>query len=231
MALAVETVHGVVPCILETPNDEHGDAVAVLLAHGAGAGQQHPWMVGMRERLVARGVPTMTFEYAYTAAGRKAPDRMPKLLDVHEAVATRFAEDFPAVVLAGKSMGGRVGGHLVADGRFPAFGLAYLGYPLVALGASEPRSTVHIETIEQPQLFVSGDRDRLGPIDMVTQVARSVPHGTMVVIEGGDHSFTPLRSSGRTLEDALDVAADALVGWMVEIEGGLGGPAQAGGAT
>jgi hypothetical protein len=174
-------------------------------------------MVGMTQRLVARGLPAMTFDYAYMAAGRKAPDRLPKLLDVHEAAAVRLAEDFPHVVLAGKSMGGRVGGHLVADGRFPAVGLAYLGYPLVALGATEPRSTSHIETIEEPQLFVSGDRDRLGPIELVAAVCASVPHGTLVVIEGGDHSFTPLKSSGRTLEDSLDVAANALAYWTTVV--------------
>lgn len=213
----IETPHGTVPCSLETPERALVDGLAVLLAHGAGAGQQHPWMVGMTARLIARGLPTMTFDYAYVAAGRKAPDRLPKLLDVHEAVAVWLAEVFPDVVLAGKSMGGRVGGHLVADGRFPAVGLAYLGYPLVALGATGPRSTTHIETIDEPQLFVSGDRDRLGPIDLVAEVSASVPHGTLVVIEGGDHSFTPLKSSGRTIEDSLDLAANALADWTTVV--------------
>ena len=70
-------------------------------------------MVAARTDLAARGFIVMTFNYAYTEAGRKAPDRLPKLIDVHSAAAQRLASYADSVVLAGKSMGGRVGGHVV----------------------------------------------------------------------------------------------------------------------
>jgi uncharacterized protein len=221
----VETPHGGIPTTLVTPAVPSGRP-PVLLAHGAGAGQNHPWMIGVRDRLAARGHRVMTFDYRYMALGRKAPDRLPVLLDVHGAVAEAFASVVGGIVLAGKSMGGRVGGHLVAERDIPALGLCYLGYPLVALGASEPRSTDHLDTIVVPQLFISGDRDRLGPIDLVTDLASRVPHGSAVVVAGGDHSLVPLKSSGRTVEDTLDGAADAMTAWMAAIAGG-----QAGGGT
>lgn len=163
----------------------------------------------MRSALAAQGLTTITFDYAYTAAGRKAPDRLPKLLDVHEAVGVQIAERFGELVLAGKSMGGRVGGHLVAERGFGALGVVYYGYPLLPIGASDPRSTDHLAHIDNPQLFVSGDRDRMGPIEAIRAVADSVPDGRVLVIEGGDHSLKPLKSTGRDLEASIRLAAGA----------------------
>ena len=216
----IATPHGDVGAIVEGPISPSG--VGMLLAHGAGAGQHHPWLVGLRERLVGMGITVMTFDYAYMDAGRKAPDRLPKLLDVHEAVYRVFEEAVDSVVIGGKSMGGRAGGHLVAEGRSHPSGIVYYGYPLVALAKTEARPTDHLKALGIPQLFVSGSRDRLGPIDLIADVADAVPAGTLVVMEGGDHSFVPLKSSGRTLEDALDGAAVATVDWIDQAVVGAG---------
>lgn len=204
----VETPHGPVTTTTETP--VHAADTVLLLAHGAGAGQTHPWMVAMREAIAARGVSVTTFDYAYTEAGRKAPDRLPKLLDVHGAVADAVASGGVRVVVAGKSMGGRIGGHLVADRGFRARGIAYLGYPLVAMGKTEPRDTSHLDRLDIPQVFISGDRDRLGPIGLIKAVVDRLPDGRLVTIESGDHSLKPLKSSGRTVEDSIAVAATEL---------------------
>jgi predicted alpha/beta-hydrolase family hydrolase len=185
-----------------------------LLAHGAGAGQGHPWMVGMADRLAGVGFPTWTFEYAYMAGGRRAPDRLPKLLDVHEAVAASIRPNVEHLVLAGKSMGGRVGGHLVAEGRADVSGLVYLGYPLVPIGKTEPRDTSHLRHVDVPQLFVSGTRDRMGPLPLIEAVVASIPDARLVTIADGDHSFTPRVSTGRTLDDALDQVVTSLVTWV-----------------
>jgi predicted alpha/beta-hydrolase family hydrolase len=203
--LTIATPYGAVSARLERPK---GDAaLAILLAHGAGAGQDHPWMVSMQRHLTEVGFAAMTFNYAYTEAGRKAPDRLPKLLDVHNAVARHLAEDFPDVVIAGKSMGGRVGGHLVAEHGFAARGVVYLGYPLVAIGKTEPRDFGHLSTITVPQLFVSGTRDRLGPEDLIARMCASVPDGTCYFVQDGDHSLVPLKRTGLTVEDSLGVVA------------------------
>ncbi len=204
-SLAIATPHGPVSARLERPKADA--SVAILLAHGAGAGQDHPWMVSMQRHLTEVGFAVMTFNYAYIEAGRKAPDRLPKLLDVHQAVAQRLAEDFPDVAIAGKSMGGRVGGHLVAEHGFAAMGVVYLGYPLVAIGKIAPRDFGHLSMITVPQLFVSGTRDRLGPEDLVARVCASVPDGTCFFIQDGDHSLVPLKRTGLTIEDSLSGVA------------------------
>lgn len=224
--VVIPSEHGDIPAILENPGS--GEGTALLLAHGAGAGQASGWMAGLRGRIASRGHTVMTFDYRYMARGSRAPDRLPLLMDTHVAAARHLETAGFGVVLAGKSMGGRVGGHVVAERGFPAIGLCYLGYPLVAMGKTEPRDTEHLLRITQPQLFVSGDRDRLGPIDLISALAERVPSGSLVVAEGGDHSLVPLKSSGRTVEDALDLAADVLSSWFRALPSS---PAHAGGGT
>ena len=208
----IETPHGAVAMLIDSPDVP--SEPAILLAHGAGLGQHHPWMIGLRERLVNEGRTVGTFDYLYMHEGRKAPDRLPKLLDVHEAAARHLKDRAGSVILAGKSMGGRVGSHLVAEGRLDAAGLVYLGYPLVAMGKTEPRDTTHLETITVPQLFISGTRDRMGPTGIIESVAGAAQSATVVFIESGDHSLTPLKRTGRTIEDSLDTAVAAMQDWV-----------------
>lgn len=197
-----------------TARSEGRGDVGLLLAHGAGAGQDHPWMASMRTELAAVGLLVMTFNYRYTERGKRAPDAASRLLAVHEAAADLLAERCSTVVLAGKSMGGRMGSHLAAGG-WPAGALIYFGYPLVAVGKTEPRDTSHLEAIAAPQLFVSGTRDRLGPIDMIRKVAAAVPDGSTMEVEEGDHSFKVPKRTGRTNEEVLSDVAARAGAWVV----------------
>lgn len=168
-------------------------------------------MAAMRSGLGRAGVTTLTFDYAYIEAGRKAPDRLPRLLEVHEAAYDRLGEYADRIVLAGKSMGGRVGSHLVGgtDSRdhvvtAGVVGLVYLGYPLVPMGKSEPRPADHLSRIDVPQLFVSGTRDRLSPPALVGALAVGLPDGNLHVIDDADHGFHVPKRSGRTDSDVVD---------------------------
>ena len=188
--------------------------VGVLLAHGAGAGQDHPWMVAVREGLAARGLFVMSFNYRYTEGGKRAPDRLPMLLTVHRAAADALAGECDRVVVAGKSMGGRVGSHLVGDEGWPAAGLIYYAYPLVPMGKGEPRPTDHLNAIDAPQLFFAGTRDRLSPPAQIGPIVERVPDGTLQIVDDGDHSFKMLKRSTRTDDEALTEVIGATADWI-----------------
>lgn len=183
--------------------------VGILLAHGAGAGQKHPFMAGLRERLAGEGPGVMTFDYPYMEAGRRAPDRLPRLLECHGAALERLQERFERVVVAGKSMGGRVGGHLAAE-RGGVDRLIFLGYPLVPIGGDEPRDTTHLEQLSLPMLFVQGERDRLAPIDLVEGLVSRLSEARLVTIPEGDHSYRVPKRTG--LDEKM--VLDRIAGWI-----------------
>lgn len=177
--------------------------VGILLAPGAGAGQDSPFMHHLGTGLGAAGFPTLAFNYPYHEAGRRRPDPAARLLACHGAAASRLAERCDQVVLAGKSMGGRLGSHLAASG-FPAAGLVYFAYPLVAVGKTDPRPTDHLEDVDVPQLFWCGHRDRMSPPPLIRALAGRLPEAEVREIPGADHSFRVPKSTGRPWTEVLD---------------------------
>ena len=188
-------------------------SMGILLAHGAGAGQDHVFMAALRDALADHGYPTMTFNYAYSEAGRRAPDRLPKLLAVHRAAADRMASYVDSVALTGKSMGGRVGSHLAGDEGWPGAAMVYFGYPLVAMGKTEPRPTDHLARIQGPQLFLTGSRDALAPLNLMGPLVDGLEHASLEVVDRADHSFRVPKSVG-TLQETIDSLARLTSDWL-----------------
>lgn len=192
---------------------EGAGSTAVVLAHGAGAGQAHAFMVGMRHRLAA-GLSVTTFDYPYKAAGRRAPDRMEILLECHQAVASAVAAEADRVVLGGKSMGGRMASHLAEPAAAARF---FLGYPLMPIGKTEPRDTSHLDQVTTPMLFVQGERDRLGPPAILAPIVARLGAASMVVVPDADHSYNVPKKSGISAEQMLDRVAGIVVAWLAEV--------------
>ena len=193
-------------------------STALLLASGAGAPQQHPFLTGLRTGLATAGLATMTFDYPYAEAGRRAPDRLPVLLECHRAAAVRLRGYADRIVLAGKSMGGRVASHLAAAGESTA-GLVFYGYPLVAPGSGTVRSTDHLDEIGAPMLFLSGSRDRLAPLDLLRPVVARHPEATLEVLAEGDHSFRVPKRAGITPDEVEEFLVARTIAWLAACAG------------
>ena len=143
-------------------------------------------MSAWAERLGTLG-DVIRFDYPYMRTGRRSPDRLPVLVGAHrEALAAASAGRRGPVVLAGKSMGSRVGCHLALEEAVDA--LVCLGYPLRG-GRGELRSEVLI-ALRTPILFVQGTRDPLCPLDALEDVRRRMQApATLYRVEGGNHSL------------------------------------------
>jgi uncharacterized protein len=196
-----------VPAVLDGPGRPD---TGIVLAHGAGAGKDHPFMAGLRSRLAEAGMAVLAFDYPYAAAGRRAPDRLPVLVECHRAAATHLAGRVGRLVLAGKSMGGRVGSHL--DG-FDECARLFYGYPLVPLGKTGPRDTGHLDALTGPMLFIQGERDRMAPLDLLEPLVRRLG-ARLEVIADADHGFKVPKRTGMTEDDVLDRLAEITVGWL-----------------
>jgi predicted alpha/beta-hydrolase family hydrolase len=145
-------------------------------------------LVDIGEALAARGVAVLRFNFPYMEAGKKAPDPQPRLKACFLAMAEAVATEFERPWLGGKSMGGRIASHIVADG-FPAGGLVFLGYPLHPPGQPERIRDAHLTRISVPMLFLQGTRDPFATPDLLHQAVARLPAAKLVEFEGGDHSF------------------------------------------
>jgi predicted alpha/beta-hydrolase family hydrolase len=141
---------------------------------------------------------------------------MPLLKEcVAAVVATARTELAPArVVIGGRSMGGRAASMLAAEG-FAADGLLLLAYPLHPAGKPEQLRDAHLPAIAMPGLCFNGTRDALCRRDLMEQVLQRVgPRFQMHWLEGADHSFHVLKSSGRTDADVMDEVGSTSERWL-----------------
>lgn len=181
----------------------------LILAHGAGGTMQTPSMAAYAEAIADRGLGAVRFNFAYSEAGRKAPDRTEKLEAVYRAVLDEVASKAERVFLGGRSMGGRIGSHLAAQGARVA-GLVFLSYPLHPPGKPERMRDEHLYEIDAPMLFIQGTRDPFGSPDEFEPVVRKAG-ATLHLIEGGDHSH---RVKGRPAADVIEELANVTLDWL-----------------
>jgi predicted alpha/beta-hydrolase family hydrolase len=199
-----------------------GRRAAVILAHGAGTNQRGVVLRRVAEGIAGAGHPTVTFNFAYTQAGRRRPDPPSRLLaawrDVIVGSQGHFGADRP-LVIGGHSMGGRMASMLAAEGH-PCAGLLLLGYPLHAAGQLERLRTAHWPALRVPVLFVQGDRDELCPLDVLEReraaLLQHVPTEVHVVANA-NHSFAVRKRDARNLTDALDEVVHASTTWLREL--------------
>jgi predicted alpha/beta-hydrolase family hydrolase len=163
---------------------------SLVVAHGAGAGMEHPLLAGFSRAIADADVATMRFNFPYAERGRRSPDTERILREAWLAAfeAARAVADRP-VLVGGKSLGGRIASMCVADGM-PVAGLVFLGYPLHPPGKPERIRDEHLYRVKVPMLFLQGTADALARPELVAKVVgRLGERATLEKIEGGDHSF------------------------------------------
>jgi predicted alpha/beta-hydrolase family hydrolase len=188
---------------------------ALVLAHGAGAGQSSAFMVRVSAGLSERGLSVATFDFPYIRAGRKVPDRAPVLEGAwREAIdAARRQFDGMPLYIGGKSMGGRIASQVASQGVVGSLaGLIFLGYPLHPPGRPDQRRDAHLPAIAERMLFVQGSRDAFGSSDEIRQLLPALQNATLQEIEGGDHSFKVAGGASRQ-EPVLAGIMDGVATW------------------
>ncbi|WP_413205710.1 alpha/beta family hydrolase [Rhodospirillum sp. A1_3_36] len=189
------------PILRNGPKDA---PLTVILAHGAGAPMDSPFMEVFAQGLSAYGWHVVRFEFPYMARRRaegvKAPpDRQPKLLETWKAIVGEESRTNGqrSLVIGGKSMGGRMAS-LVAD-ELGVAGLLGLGFPFHAPGKPEKAvdRCAHLAQLTTPTLICQGTRDSLGSRESIA----ALPLSSAIQVhwlEDGDHSLKPRKASGLT---------------------------------
>jgi predicted alpha/beta-hydrolase family hydrolase len=183
---AIETDHGRISAV----QDGSGGGPILVLAHGAGGTLRNPFLDGFAAGLAAAGVTCLRFNFLYSEAGRRSPDREPLLRTAWTAAFARGVELGEPVWAGGKSMGGRIASMMVADGDLDAAGLVFVGYPLHPPGKPDRLRDEHLGRIRIPMLWLQGTADPFARWDLLEGVlGRLGKRATLHRIEGGDHSF------------------------------------------
>jgi predicted alpha/beta-hydrolase family hydrolase len=187
-------------------------AKAVLvLAHGAGAGMDHPFMKNLAEGLAEEGVTTLRFNFPYMEQKRGRPDAPAVAMRTVEAAAAKAAELFPKLpmLVGGKSFGGRMSSHWVSASKPEMIrGLVFFGFPLHQAGTPSIDRAEHLYSIAVPMLFLQGTRDALADLPSLKKVCKKLKQSTLVTFERADHSF----KAGK--ENLIPKLAEAAAKWM-----------------
>ena len=196
---------------------EHAFACCVL-AHGAGAGMTHRFMVAVADGLAVRDVATLRYQFPYMEAGSKRPDR-PALAhaSVRAAVAaaTRLAPGLP-LFAGGKSFGARMTSQAQAAAPLPGVrGLIFFGFPLHPANQPSDERAGHLADVIGPMLFVQGTRDALADTRLLLPMVDALgTRATLQLLDQADHSFhVPVRA-GQTDAQVLGSALDKAAAWM-----------------
>lgn len=163
----------------------------VALAHGAGAGMNHPFLEGLADALVAEQVSVLRFVFPYVEAGRRMPGPAAHAVATWKGVQTWFSAQAPGRwVAAGKSYGGRMASVACAEEVIAPAALVYLGYPLHPPGRPEKPRSDHLPRIAAPQLFVEGENDPfIEPRAQFDAVVASCQDARVHWVAAGNHSF------------------------------------------
>ena len=199
--------------------DEAGDAFACcVLAHGAGAGMNHPFMAAVAQGLAARGISTLRYEFPYMERGSKRPDT-PAIAHarVREAVAdaARRAPGLP-LFAGGKSFGGRMTSQAQSAEALPGVrGLVFLGFPLHAPGKPSDERAAHLAQVKVPMLFLQGSRDEFAALDLLQPVVKKLGKpATLELFDDADHSFHVPARTGRKDADVREEMLEKAARWM-----------------
>jgi predicted alpha/beta-hydrolase family hydrolase len=163
-----------------------------VIAHGAGAGYRHPFLLGFARGMHEQGVATLRFNFPYLEAGRRMPGPAAHAVATWTAALDFVRERAGAepVWASGKSYGGRMASMAAAQGAIAPAGLVYLGYPLHPPGDPSKARVAHLPDVPQPQLFVEGTNDPfIDPHAQLEEAVASCPDATIAWIDGGGHSF------------------------------------------
>ncbi|HET9453392.1 MAG TPA: alpha/beta family hydrolase [Gemmatimonadaceae bacterium] len=206
------TTHGNVSVAL----DGVTSGTLFVCAHGAGGSLNDRGMLAASRAIQDAGAGVLRFNFPYRERKSGRPDPMPALKDCVASVVAQAREEIAPtrVIIGGRSMGGRAASMLVADG-FAADGLLLLAYPLHPAGQPEKLRDAHLKDIRCPVLCINGTRDALCDRSLMEGALATVRTSwTMHWLEGADHSFHVLKSSGRSDADVMREVTAAARAWL-----------------
>ncbi|HMC57032.1 MAG TPA: alpha/beta family hydrolase [Gemmatimonadaceae bacterium] len=203
------------------PSQTGADRALFVCAHGAGGSMDDRGTIAVANAMRRVGLGVVRFNFLYKEKGSGRPDAMPRLIECFSAVIARARAESgartQAVMIGGRSMGGRAASMMAAE-AYPCAGLLLFAYPLHPAGQPEKLRTAHLPRISVPVLCFNGTRDPLCDRDLMERALPNIKAPwTMHWLDGADHSFHVLKSSGRNDTDVMREVESATQGWLDQV--------------
>ena len=183
----------------------------MTLAHGAGAGMHHSFMVTLAQLLSEQGITTLRFNFPFAENKKGRPDTPAVAHQTIEAAIEKAQKLFPGLPLfvAGKSFGGRMSSQYLSAHPDPVVrGIIFYGFPLHPPGKPSIERAEHLKEIKTPMLFLQGTKDELATWNLIESVCSSLKQATLVKIDGANHAF----KAGK--QNILQLLADTTRDWV-----------------
>lgn len=164
----------------------------VTLAHGAGAGKDHPFMAALSNLLAEQGIGTLRFNFPFIEHKKGRPDVPAVAHKTIEAAINNAHETFPSLPLftSGKSFGGRMSSQYLSAHLNPVVkGIIFYGFPLHPPGKPSTERAEHLQDVKVPMLFLQGTRDELAALSLMESVCSTLTLARLIKIEGANHAF------------------------------------------
>ena len=189
-----------------------------VLAHGAGAGMEHPSMTAIAAELAARSIATLRFQFPYMERRTRRPDPPSVCHATVRAAVAEAARLAPtlALIAGGRSFGGRMTSQAQAIEPLPGVkGLAFIGFPLHPAGKPSAERAEHLREVKIPMLFLQGTRDELAKLELLQPlIDRLGARATLKLLQDADHSFHVPARTGRKDAEVRAEMLDALATWI-----------------
>lgn len=211
LTLHVSQSIGTVSAELMVPDEM---SYLLTLAHGAGAGMNHSFIVGLAKALAAEGIGTLRFNFPYMEKKKKRPD-VPSIAHATVEAALQMAHELFAhvpVFASGKSFGGRMSSQWLALQQHTFVkGVIFFGFPLHPAGKPAIERAAHLKEVRVPMLFLQGTRDALATWPLITEVCAGLPNTTLIALEQANHAFYIPK------KDVLPVLASETARWLRQL--------------
>jgi hypothetical protein len=189
-----------------------------VLAHGAGAGMEHPSMAAIAAELADKSIATLRFQFPYMELRARRPDPPPVCHATVRAAVAEAARLAPTLTLiaGGRSFGGRMTSQAQAIKPLPGVkGLAFLGFPLHPAGKPSVERAEHLRDVNIPMLFLQGTRDELANLELLQPLIQQLgARATLKLLQDADHSFHVPARTGRKDAEVRGEMLDALALWI-----------------
>ena len=186
----------------------------MTIAHGAGAGMNHSFMITLAQSLSEEGIATMRFNFPFSENKKGRPDTPAVAHQTIEAAIFKAQKLFPEIPLfvAGKSFGGRMSSQYLSKHHDDAVkGIIFYGFPLHPPGKPSIERAEHLKDVKTPMLFLQGTRDELATWNLIESVCASLPLAKLIKIEGANHAF----KAGK--QNIMQLLTDATKNWIEEM--------------